>query len=58
MVNLTTSAAIDDIAAKYCRRVYRTPVGEANVVEMIQAVRVVSDEAAGAGSTLLARYHY
>jgi phosphomannomutase len=39
VVNLTTSSAIDDIAQKFGRRVYRTPVGEANVVEMIQAVK-------------------
>ena len=37
VVNLTTSAAIDEIAASHGRRVYRTPVGEANVVEMMQA---------------------
>jgi phosphomannomutase len=39
VVNLTTSSVIDDIAAAHGRTVYRTPVGEANVVEMIQAVR-------------------
>jgi phosphomannomutase len=41
VVNLTTSSAIDDIAAAHGRRVYRTPVGEANVVEMMQAVNAV-----------------
>jgi phosphomannomutase len=41
VVNLTTSSAIDDVAARYGRKVYRTPVGEANVVEMMQAVRAV-----------------
>jgi phosphomannomutase len=39
VVNLTTSAVIDDIAAKHGRRVYRTPVGEANVVERMQQVK-------------------
>jgi phosphomannomutase len=39
VVNLTTSSVIDDIAAQHGRRVYRTPVGEANVVEMMQAVK-------------------
>jgi Phosphomannomutase len=39
VVNLTTSSAIDDIAAAHGRKVYRTPVGEANVVETIQSVR-------------------
>ncbi|MEO8127766.1 MAG: phosphoglucosamine mutase [Bryobacteraceae bacterium] len=41
VVNLTTSSVIDDIAAAHGRRVYRTPVGEANVVEMMQAVNAV-----------------
>ena len=39
VVNLTTSSVIDDIAEQFGRKVYRTPVGEANVVEMIQAVK-------------------
>jgi phosphomannomutase len=37
-VNLSTSAVIDDVAARHGRKVYRTPVGEANVVETMQAV--------------------
>jgi phosphomannomutase len=41
VVNLTTSAVIDDIAAARGRRVHRTPVGEANVVEAMQAVNAV-----------------
>ena len=41
VVNLSTSAVIDDVAAARGRRVYRTPVGEANVVEMMQAVNAV-----------------
>jgi phosphomannomutase len=41
VVNLTTSAVIDDIAAQHGRKVHRTPVGEANVVEMMQAVHAV-----------------
>jgi phosphomannomutase len=41
VVNLTTSSVIDDIAAVHGRKVYRTPVGEANVVEMMQAVNAV-----------------
>jgi phosphomannomutase len=41
VVNLTTSAVIDDVAAMHGRRVYRTPVGEANVVEMMQAIQAV-----------------
>jgi phosphomannomutase len=38
VVNLTTSSVIDDVAAMHGRRVFRTPVGEANVVESMQAV--------------------
>ncbi|MGI8744481.1 MAG: phosphoglucosamine mutase [Bryobacteraceae bacterium] len=38
VVNLTTSSVIEDIASKHKRRVYRTPVGEANVVETMLAV--------------------
>src|SRR5437867_4885978 len=41
VVNLTTSSVIDDVAAAHGRRVYRTPVGEANVVETMQAVNAV-----------------
>jgi phosphomannomutase len=38
VVNLTTSSVIDDVARAHGRRVYRTAVGEANVVDMMQAV--------------------
>ncbi|MCL5745261.1 MAG: phosphoglucosamine mutase, partial [Acidobacteria bacterium] len=41
VVNLTTSSVIDAVAASHGRRVYRTPVGEANVVETMQAVNAV-----------------
>jgi phosphomannomutase len=41
VVNLTTSSVIDVVAKQHGRRVYRTPVGEANVVEMMQAVKAV-----------------
>ena len=50
VVNLTTSAAIDDIARAHGRRVYRTPVGEANVVERMRAVKaVIGGEGANGG---------
>ena len=38
VVNLTTSSVVDDVARAHNRKVHRTPVGEANVVETIQAV--------------------
>jgi phosphomannomutase len=41
VVNLMTSSVIDVVASRHGRRVFRTPVGEANVVEMMQAVRAV-----------------
>src|SRR5882724_6520777 len=41
VVNLTTSSVIDDVASSHGCRVWRTPVGEANVVEMMQAVHAV-----------------
>src|SRR5437879_3392952 len=50
VVNLTTSSVIDDVAAAHGRRVYRTPVGEANVVETMQAVNaVIGGEGSGGG---------
>ena len=41
VVNLTTSSVVDDVAAAHGAQVCRTPVGEANVVEMMQAVKAV-----------------
>ena len=38
VVNLTTSSVVDDVAGWHGRRVHRTPVGEANVVEMMLAL--------------------
>lgn len=39
VVNLSTSSVIDDVARAHGRKVYRTPVGEANVVASMQAVK-------------------
>jgi phosphomannomutase len=41
VVNLTTSSVIDDVATAHGCRVYRTPVGEANVVERMKDVGAV-----------------
>ncbi len=41
VVNLTTSSVIDAVAARHGRRVFRAPVGEANVVEKMRAVKAV-----------------
>ncbi|MBI3683399.1 MAG: phosphoglucosamine mutase [Acidobacteria bacterium] len=49
-VNLTTSSVIEDIAQLHGRRVYRTAVGEANVVDMMRAVdAVIGGEGANGG---------
>lgn len=50
VVNLTTSSAVDEIALAHGRRVHRTPVGEANVVEkMLHAGAAVGGEGSGGG---------
>jgi phosphomannomutase len=41
VVNLTTSAAIDELAARHNRRIFRAPVGEANVVDRMKVVKAV-----------------
>jgi phosphomannomutase len=48
VANLSTSRMVDDIAAKFGQRVYRTPVGEANVAGKMQAV----DETGGKGGVI------
>ena len=52
VVNLTTSSAIDDIALGFGRKVYRTPVGEANVVETMQAVGAAIGGEGSAGGVI------
>jgi phosphomannomutase len=50
VVNLTTSAAVDDVVEARGGKVYRTPVGEANVVDMMQSVNaVIGGEGANGG---------
>ncbi|MCZ2075296.1 MAG: phosphoglucosamine mutase [Bryobacteraceae bacterium] len=39
VVNLTTSMAVDDVASRHGRRIFRAPVGEANVVATMQSVQ-------------------
>jgi phosphomannomutase len=41
VTNVSTSMAIEEVAARYGGRVHRTAVGEANVVEKIRAVKAV-----------------
>ena len=57
VVNLTTSSAIDDIAERFGRRVYRTPVGEANVVDKIQAVNAAIGGEGSSGGIIFPAVH-
>jgi len=57
VVNLTTSMVIDDIARAHGRRVYKTPVGEANVVEMIQAVNAAIGGEGTSGGIIFPAVH-
>ncbi len=57
VVNLTTSAAIDDIAAAHHSRVFRSPVGEANVVELMQATSAVIGGEGSSGGIIFPAVH-
>jgi len=57
VVNLTTSSVIDDIAARFGRKVWRTPVGEANVVERIQAVNAAIGGEGTSGGIIFPAVH-
>lgn len=57
VVNLTTSSVIDDIAHAHGRKVWRTPVGEANVVERIQAVRAAIGGEGTSGGIIFPAVH-
>lgn len=57
-VNLTTSNVIDDVAAWHGRRVFRTPVGEANVVEGMLAHDAVIGGEGSNGGIIFPSVHY
>lgn len=57
VVNLTTSAAVDDIAQRFGRKVWRTPVGEANVVDRMQAVRAAIGGEGSSGGIIFPAVH-
>ncbi len=57
VVNLTTSSAVEDIAARFGRRVWRTPVGEANVVERIEAVKATIGGEGSSGGIIFPAVH-
>ena len=57
VVNLTTSSVIDDVAAAHGRRVWRTPVGEANVVETMQSVNAAIGGEGSNGGVIFPAVH-
>jgi phosphomannomutase len=58
VVNLTTSSVVDDVAARHNCPVYRTPVGEANVVERMRAVGAVIGGEGSNGGIIFPGVHY
>ncbi|HYP05475.1 MAG TPA: phosphoglucosamine mutase [Bryobacteraceae bacterium] len=57
VVNLTTSSCVDDIAERFGRKVHRTPVGEANVVDKIQAVNAAIGGEGSSGGIIFPAVH-
>ncbi len=57
VVNLSTTRAVDDVAARYGAYVMRTPVGEINVARRMKAAgAVIGGE--GSGGVILSALHY
>ncbi|MGA7161408.1 MAG: phosphoglucosamine mutase [Bacteroidota bacterium] len=57
VVNLSTTRAVDDIAAEYGAKVFRTPVGEINVASKMKALHsVIGGE--GSGGVILPEVHF
>lgn len=57
VVNLSTTRAVDDIAKKFGASVYRSPVGEANVVKLMKETdAVIGGE--GSGGVIYPALHY
>ncbi len=57
VVNLSTTRGVDDVAAKYGSRVFRSPVGEANVVKLMKEVgAIIGGE--GSGGVIFPEVHY
>ena len=57
VVNLSTTRAVDDVAAKFGGTVHRSAVGEANVVEKMKEVNaVIGGE--GSGGVIYPELHY
>lgn len=57
VVNLSTTRLVEDIAAKFGTKVFRSPVGEINVVKKMKEVRaIIGGE--GSGGVILPACHY
>ena len=57
VVNLSTTRAVDDAAKEFDSKVYRSPVGEANVVKKMKEVNaVIGGE--GSGGVIFPALHY
>lgn len=57
VVNLSTTRAVDDVAKEFGAKVFRSPVGEANVVKIMKEVNaVIGGE--GSGGVILPVLHY
>ncbi len=57
VVNLSTTRAVDDVAEKFGAKVFRSPVGEANVVKKMKEVNaVIGGE--GSGGVIYPQLHY
>ncbi|MDX2268984.1 MAG: phosphoglucosamine mutase [Bryobacter sp.] len=57
-VNLTTSNVVEDVAARYNRRVYRAAVGEANVVERMRSVQALIGGEGSSGGIIFRGVHH
>jgi phosphomannomutase len=58
VVNLTTSSVIDEVAKRYGCPIYRSPVGEANVVDRMRAVGAVIGGEGTNGGIIFPAVHY
>ncbi len=57
VVNLSTTRAVEDVAKQFGCKVFRSPVGEANVVKMMKEVNaVIGGE--GSGGVIYPELHY
>ena len=58
VVNLTTSSVIDEVAHRYNCPIYRSPVGEANVVDRMRAAGAVIGGEGTNGGIIFPAVHY